>query len=118
MEDLAQSRLASILTLIVGVYTALSPIWVTMSRGEAASFIATGSVIGVASLIQMIWKNALPSWVMLLAAVWLFISAFLFGASSAVSWNGVVAAVIVFLLAAWDGSEVNHFNQHHHQMMS
>lgn len=114
MEDLAQSRLASFLTLLVGLYVALSPIWLFMPGGQAANAIATGSVIGIAALIQMAIKNALPSWINVAAAIWLFISSFLFGATSAVTWTEIIAAIAVFIFAVWDGNEVVHFNQRQH----
>lgn len=114
MEELAQSRTASFLTFLAGLYVALSPIWLFMEGGQAATAIATGSVIGIAALIQMAVKNAVPSWVNIVAAVWLFISAFLFGASSAVMWTEIIAAVVVFFLSAWDGSEMARFNQRQH----
>lgn len=114
MEELSRSRVASGLTFLAGLYIALSPIWLAMPGGQVADAIATGSVIGILALVQMAIKNALPSWVNMAAAIWLFISAFLFGATTAVMWTEIIVAIVVFALAAWDGSEVAHFNQRHH----
>lgn len=113
MQDRDQSMLASVLSLVAGVWIAISPIWLSMSGGQRTSVIITGVVIALASLAQLGMRNAMPSWVNAVAAVWLFISALVFTAGTAAIWNEVIAAIVVFLLAGWDGAEVNHFNQHH-----
>lgn len=71
MNSLGQSRLASVVALLVGAWVAISPIWISVTGGALTSVIITGIVIAVAGLVQLFWKNAIPSWISGLAAVWL-----------------------------------------------
>jgi uncharacterized membrane protein (UPF0136 family) len=113
MNNLGQSRLASVVALLVGAWVAISPIWISVTGGALTSVIITGIVIAVAGLVQLFWKNAIPSWISGLAAVWLFISAFAFSnMGTSAMWSMVVSAIAVFILAFWDGMEVTQYNQH------
>ncbi|HET6924777.1 MAG TPA: hypothetical protein VFH39_03040 [Candidatus Saccharimonadales bacterium] len=114
MSERDQSKFASILTLLLGIWVAISPIWISVTGGAVASVIATGSVIAVFSLIQYFWENTLPSWIVGLAAVWLFITTFAFGGvSGGAVVNLVISSVATFILAIWDGAEVSISHQHH-----
>lgn len=114
MQDLSQSRFASTIALLAGVWAMLSPIWITMSSGMKSNVIITGAIIALMSLIQLGWKNITPSWINALAAVWLFISGFMFNATAASTWSQVITAIVVFIMATWDGAEIAHFNNQHH----
>jgi len=109
-----QSRIASALTAIVGVWLMLSPIFISISGAALVSLLITGAVMIVFGLVQLATENTLPSWINALAAIWLFISALSFSVSAAVVWNQVVFAVIAFALAIWDGSEVSEVHRLHH----
>lgn len=114
MNNLAQSRFASVATMIVGAWVALSPIWISATGAVLASLITTGVVMVLAGLTQLFWKSSVPSSVSIIAAVWLFMSAFLFSnLSTATKWNATVSAIAVALLAIWDGLEISDFNQSH-----
>jgi hypothetical protein len=118
MRERDQSRLASVLTLLVGIWVAISPIWISVSGGALVSVIATGVVIALFSLVQYFWENALPSWIMGLAAVWLFVSAFVFSSnviSGGAMVNQILSAVAAFALAYWDGIEITHVHELHEQ---
>jgi hypothetical protein len=110
--QLNQSRFASALMMLAGIWVALSPIWISLTGGALVSVIATGSVIALAGLVQMFWKAVVPSWVAALAAVWLFASAFIYTINTGASWNQVIVAVATIVLAYWDGFEVSHVRQH------
>lgn len=116
MRERDQSRLASMLTLLVGIWVAISPIWISVTGGALVSVIATGVVIALFSVIQYFWENVLPSWIIGLAAVWLFVSAFVFN-SSVISGgamvNQILSAVAAFVLAYWDGIEITHVHEVH-----
>lgn len=114
MEDRSQSKLASVLTLLVGIWVAISPIWISVTGGALTSVIITGIVVALAGLVQYFWENPLPSWISGLAAVWLFISAFSFGVSHAMMWSQILSAIATFLLASWDGVEISHVHEHSH----
>lgn len=110
--QLNQSRVASALMMLAGIWVAISPIWISMTGGSLASVITTGSVIALAGFVQLFWKAVVPSWVAGLAAVWLFVSAFTYTISTAAAWNQVIVAVVTAVLAYWDGFEVAQV-QHH-----
>lgn len=111
----AQSRTASAIIFLVGLWVALSPIWITMTHGQMASVIATGSLMALCGLVQYFWESTLPSWISGLASIWLFISAFLFSASTGVRWSNILSAIAVFILSYWDGFEVSQLSELHHQ---
>lgn len=107
-----QSIVASVIILLIGIWVALSPIWVVLSGGATASTIITGIIIALAGLVQIFWEVSLPSWVSGLAAVWLFISAFAFSAGTGGKWSLIVSAIAVFILSYWDGAEVSQLHAH------
>ncbi len=117
-SQLSQSRFASVIVLLIGIWVAISPIWISVTGAALTSIIITGIVIALGGLVQLFWKFSLPSWVAGLAAVWLFISTFaIAGASTAMIWNQVVFSVLAVLFSIWDGTEitqVHSYNQHHH----
>lgn len=112
MEDLAQSRLASAITILLGIWIAVSPAFISITGAALTSTIVVGIVIALAGLVQMFWTNSLPSWIVGLAAIYLFISAFSFNLSTAATWNEVISAIVAFILATWDGVEMNSYKQH------
>ena len=111
---LNQSRFASVLMMLAGIWVATSPIWISVTGAALTSVIITGSVIALAGLVQVFWKASMPSWVAGLAAVWLFVTAFTYTMSTGASWNQVIFAVATMLLAYWDGFEIAQVQ--HHQM--
>jgi hypothetical protein len=114
MERLSQTKLASSLTVILGAWIMVSPIFISITGAALTSLLITGAVMILFGLVQLAWENSLPSWVNALAAVWLFISAFTFTVSTAVVWNQVIAAIVVFALAIWDGAEMGEVQRLHH----
>ena len=117
-EQRSQSRVASVLTLLVGIWVAISPIWISVTGGALVSVIITGIVIALFGLVQYFWANTLPSWISGLAAVWLFISTFVFvGITTGAVWSQILSAIAVVILSYWDGYEVSQIQeyktQHH-----
>ena len=110
--QLNQSRFASVLMVLVGIWVATSPIWISVTDAALTNMIITGSVIALAGLFQMFWRAVVPSWVAGVAAVWLFISAFIFDMSTAASWNQVISALFTMVLAYWDGFEIAQVQRH------
>jgi len=106
MKDIYQSRIASLLTIVAGAWLMLSPLAITMSGAALVSILITGGVIALVGLVQLFWMNTLPSWVSALAAIWLFVAAFIFSASTAAILNQTITATIAFVIAVWDGLEV------------
>lgn len=114
MGDRSQSRLASVIMLLLGIWVVVSPTWITMPQAAVISTVITGAVIGILGIIQFFMENSVPSWITGIAAIWLFISAFSFGMSTGAAWDLVISAVIAFILAIWDGREITVFSEHHH----
>jgi hypothetical protein len=114
MERLSQSRLASSLTVILGAWIMISPIFISITGAALTSLLITGAVMIVFGIVQLAWENSLPSWVNALAAIWLFASAFTFTVSTAVMWNQVISAIVAFLLSTWDGVEMGEVHRMHH----
>lgn len=113
MKDLDQSRLASLLAFLVGLWVLLSPIWISMPSGAVVSTIITGVIIAAMGIIQAVVRSSVPSWIMGLAAVWLFLSIFVFGVGAGAAWSMLLSAVAMIILASWDGVEVEHFTRRH-----
>jgi hypothetical protein len=117
-EEKGQSVFASIVILLIGIWVAISPIWVSVTGGAVTSVIITGAIIALAGFVQLFWEVTLPSWVSGLAAVWLFISAFAYSVGTGPMWSQILSSIAVFLLSYWDGFEVTQIHQHktHHAL--
>lgn len=113
MKNRDQSRLASILSLLVGIWVLISPVWIAVSGAAFASVIIVGIVMIVAAAVQFFMVESLPSWIVGIAAAWLFISSFAFDISSAAMYSQVISAILAFLFAFWDGVVISEA-QHHH----
>lgn len=116
MKNRDQSRLASILSLLVGIWVLLSPIWISVSGADLASVIIVGIVMILASAVQFYTETVVPSWIVGVAAVWLFISTFIFSSSTASAYSQIISAILAFAFAFWDGVEVAEVRQHHHHL--
>ena len=120
-NQLMQSRTASIMMFLAGTWIAISPIWISLTGWALTSIIATGVVVALAALVQYFWRVTLPSWVAALAAVWLFVSVFVFtSVEGSAVWNQSIAALVTFVLAFWDGVEtyqVEDTPRHAHGLM-
>lgn len=113
MNDIMQTRIASVLTAAVGVALLFSPLFVTITGGALISTFIAGGTLTLAGVVQFFWENTIPSWVSGLTAVWLAISAVVFSMSGTLLWTTLVAAAAAFLLAMWDGVEVDQVAQRH-----
>lgn len=114
MDNVMQTRVASAFTAIVGIALLFSPLFVTITGGALVSTFIAGGILMLAGVVQYFWENTIPSWVSGLTAVWLAISAVVFGMSGALLWTTIAAAAVAFLLAVWDGVEVDQVAQKHH----
>src|SRR5579884_1437974 len=114
MERLSQSRLASALIILIGAWLIITPAVISMTGAALTNIIVIGAVFCALGLIQLFWTNALPSWINVLASIWLFISAFAFTVSNGAAWNMAIFAIIAFMLATWDGVEMGEYHREHH----
>lgn len=107
MDTRIQSQLASVLMLAVGLWLLLTPLFITMSGGALVNILVVGAIVALAGLVELFWRNTLPSWLSALAAVWLFVSLLFFDMSAAAAWNIAVSALVTFVLSVWDGAEIS-----------
>lgn len=114
MKKQSQTRLASSLSLLVGVWVLISPLVVTVSGVAFASLIIVGILMILAAMIQLFLENAVPSWVNAVLAAWLLLSAFVFAVGAGAMVSQIIAAVVAFIIAYWDGVEVDEMRQLHH----
>ena len=112
MEREMQIKVASVLAMLVGVWAAISPLFIDISGAARINLIVTGAVLAVAGAVQYFVKSSIPSWLSMLAAAWLFASAYIFTVSTAMVWNETLSAIGAFLLSSWDGVEVSEARQH------
>lgn len=114
MNDVTQTRIASVLTAALGVWLLLSPIFIETTGGAFVSTLIAGSILMLAGIVEFFWENTVPSWISGLTATWMFISAAVFGMIDLLFWNTIAVATIALLTAIWDGVEVGKVAQHHH----
>lgn len=116
MNAKTQSVIASVLEVVVGAWVMLVPVFTSLTGAALVSTLITGGVIVVAGLVQLFWENSLPSWVDGLASLWLLVSLAVFSVSTAVVWNLALAGIAAFLIALWDGYEVEEVHQSHRHL--
>lgn len=113
MNDLAQSRTASILDIILGIWIAISPIWISVSGAALVTLFIVAGILIVLGFAQMATENSTPSWIMTLAAIWLFISAFSYGLQHSAVVNLAISGIVAFVLSVWDTAEISHYHDQH-----
>lgn len=95
---------ASSINLIVGIWLILAPFVLNYAfyGANAANDVILGIVIAILALVrmtnhQLVW----PSWLTLVAALWLIVSPFVLGYSgiAQVIWNDIIAGIVVGALA-------------------
>lgn len=115
MNEVTQTRIASILTTALGVWLLLSPLFIATTGGALVSTLIVGGVLTLAGIVEFFWENTVPSWISGLTAVWMAISTTAFDMTDGLLWNTLAAAVATLLIAVWDGVEVSKVaEQRHH----
>ncbi|MGQ4600314.1 SPW repeat domain-containing protein [Nocardia sp. R6R-6] len=97
-----ESRAQDFLAVALGVFTALSPIWVDTNNNAMWSLIVLGALIALTGLAQMARPEmAATDYAMGLCAVLLFISPWVmdFTAYRAASWTAWVVGVVTAVVA-------------------
>ncbi|MEU2031473.1 SPW repeat domain-containing protein [Nocardia amamiensis] len=97
-----ESRAQDFLAVVLGVFTALSPIWVDTNTNAMWSLIVLGALIALTGLAQMARPEmAAADYVMGLCAVLLFISPWVmdFTEYRAASWTAWVVGVVTAVVA-------------------
>ena len=111
METRTQSTLASGLTMAVGLWLLVTPLFISMTGAALANILVVGAVIALIGLVELFWTNTLPSWLGALTAVWLFASVLLFDMSSTAAWNMALFAIATFVISIWEGLEAGQLQQ-------
>lgn len=115
MEDREQSRVASVLAVLVGAWLLISPIWIPVTDAALISLLIVGVIMVAAGFVQYFTESMMPSWVIGVAAAWLFVSTFVFGVSTTAAYSQIISAIVAFALAYWDGMEIMHIHDSHRQ---
>ena len=114
MNDVMQTRVASVLTAVVGAWMLVSPLFISITGRALISTLVVGGILVVAGIVQYFWENTIPSWVSGLTAVWLAVSTIVFQLSGALLWSSLIAALATFFLAIWNVLEVDQVAEQHH----
>lgn len=115
MNNLMQSRIASMAIAVIGAWLLISPAVITLSGAALISVMAIGAFFVAAGVVQFFWENTLPSWATAIVAVWLIGSTIVFNLEGAALWSQAVTAVAAFIVATWDGVEIDQVRtQHQH----
>lgn len=82
------------------------------SEAQLNTFIV-GAIVIIFSILQYFFRNITPSWINGIAAIWLFVSVFVYGMGAGASWSAVLAALVIVVLSFWDGIELGQTVRHH-----
>lgn len=95
-------RIQDWVTLIVGVFLALSPLWFDVSTGGTWAMIIIGAVIAVMALVALAMPGAyFDEWAMALAGVVAFVAPWVFSYYdyNAAAWASWIVGVVVAVSA-------------------
>lgn len=106
MEAKMQLRVASALTVLLGIWVAISPVFISVTGAVLVSTIVVGSLLGVLGLVQFVTRSSLPGWFGTLVGVWAILSAIFFSPSVAMVWSLILSGAAAIILGLWDGNEV------------
>ncbi|MFC5835691.1 SPW repeat domain-containing protein [Nonomuraea insulae] len=98
----AWSRWQDWVTLVAGLYAALSPIWVDGASGATPSLVVLGALTAITSLVALANPGALATeWINALWGVLLFIApwAVTYLQSQGASWTSWVVGVVTVVLS-------------------
>lgn len=115
MNSRLQSYVAAGLSVAVGAWILLIPAITSVTGGALVMVLSVGGIIALTGLVELFWKNEMPSWLGALAALWLLVSALAFDVSTTASWYMALAAIAAFALAVWDGMEAYQMERTSHQ---
>lgn len=107
MDTARQIQTASVATIVLGIWVALSPLYITVEGGALISMIVVGALLAVLGLTQLFVRSTLPSMLGVILGLWLIVSSIVFSVSSAAMINMVVTGLVTFVATLWDGVEVN-----------
>jgi len=97
--------------LVLAIWMFISPWALAFYPGAATASVAAAwnawilaIVIGVFSVAALIKARPWEEWINLIAGVWVFVSPWVLGYSTAtiVLWNSLIVGALVFILAIWD----------------
>jgi len=114
MNNLMQSRIASALIAAVGVWLVASPLVIAMTRATLINTFIVGGLFVAIGAVQFFWENTIPSWIAAAVAAWMAVAIVAFSITGVEMWSYAIAAAATFLLASWDGIEIDQVEQRHH----
>ncbi len=112
-QELNSIRTASVITMIVGVWLVISPLFISITGGALVNQLVIGAIFFVLGVAQMVSRNTVASWLTGIAAIWIIASAFVLNLSTGSIWNEAVTGLVALAMAIWDGQAVTRLNASH-----
>lgn len=104
-----QARIASGLTLVLGLWLIVSPLLLEVAGGAAWNNIVFGFAIvllAAGRVVQPVAKSRLASWINAVIGVWLVASPVAFDfVTRAATWNNAIVGVLVVAFALWSSTQ-------------
>ena len=107
MNTERQIQTASIAMIALGAWVALSPLYIAVEGNALVSMMVVAALMAVFGLAQLFVRSTLPSLLGAVLGMWLIASPFVFSVSTEAMINMVIVGFVTFLVALWDGAEVN-----------
>jgi hypothetical protein len=107
-RDEGKVMTAGILSIIAGLWILFSPMILGLTGTSfAANAYTIGAIVTILALIRSFAPRTSTnwaSWLNILAAIWLFISAFTTAMPAGAMWNNIILGVIVAVVDIWSVS--------------
>jgi hypothetical protein len=106
-QEITSIRTSNGLDLVAGAWLAISPfvLGFNLEQGALWNTLVTGIVIALFAAVRSFgegYRYMLPSWMSLVAGIWLIAAPFFLAFGSiAATWNSVIVGVIVVALSGW-----------------
>ena len=114
-SEMMQSRTMSIINIVFGVWLIIAPFILSYDKSVAYwNEVITGAIVVVLGAIRLLAPHMnWASWVSGLAGIWLILSPFFFGYSSAVAyWNQIIFGILVAIVAYSNVGMLEHRTHH------
>jgi hypothetical protein len=106
-QEITSIRMSNGLELVAGAWLAISPFVLGFNMEQPALWntLITGIAIALFAAIRSFgegYRYMLPSWMSLVAGIWLVAAPFFLAFGSlAATWNSVIVGVVVIALSGW-----------------
>ena len=120
MNHAQQAKIASGLSIIVGLWLLIAPSVIGFSgTALATSSYVVGAIIALLAMIRMVspLQGEWMSWTNGALGLWMILAPFLYGYdTSGMLWSSIIVGLIVAGLAVWSAGETHIANRHKHSV--